>query len=113
MRPPALANTGAGDGLPLRFALEFHVTEQVIGRSIEEDRVGADAVVEQRFLQFTPDRLVAADVLRLLAGVNGHSERLAHGLLFLLRWSLLVFFRVSLCFSVFLCVSVFFCVLLW
>lgn len=78
VRPPPLAHVCRRDSIPLCFTLELYVAKQVMGVPIQEDRIGANAVIEQRALEILPNRLMPADVLRFLIGINRHSEGFAH-----------------------------------
>jgi hypothetical protein len=75
--PPALAHFGAGDGFPLGGAGEFDVGEELAGFPMEENGVGADAVVEEGFFEFAPDGAMAAFVFGFRAGMEGHDEGFA------------------------------------
>ena len=77
--PPSLADFRAGNRFPLRGIGEFDVGEELTGFGMEEDGVGADAVVEERFLKFGPDGTVAAFVFSLGAGIHGHDKGFADG----------------------------------
>src|SRR3954471_13441969 len=70
--PPPFADVSPSNGVPLRFTFELDVPEQVIRLSIEEDRVGVNAVLEKRALEILPDRLMPADVLSLVTGMDRH-----------------------------------------
>lgn len=77
MGPPALADFGPGDGFPLRDAGEFDVGEELAGFGVEEDGIGADAVVEEGFFEVGPDGAVAAFVFGFGTGVDGHDKGFA------------------------------------
>src|SRR5258705_9719289 len=75
--PPPPADLGGGDGLPALLALDLRVREQIAGGGVEEDRIAAHAVADERVLQLAPDRVVPALVFGVLPGVHGHAEGLA------------------------------------
>jgi hypothetical protein len=79
MGPPALADFGAGDGFPLGGAGEFDVGEELTGFGMEEDGVGADAVVEQGAFEFRPDGTMATFVFGFDPGIHRHDEGFADG----------------------------------
>ena len=74
VRPPAAADVRRGDGGPLGFVRKLDVGEELARFRVEEDRVGADAVLEKRGLQLRPDGLMTAQIFRLAPGVDGHDE---------------------------------------
>ena len=65
--PPALAFGHLRDRLPARLVLDLHVTKQLPGFRMQEDRVVVHAVGFQHTLEFRPDGAMAPLIFDLLA----------------------------------------------
>ena len=73
--PPAATHIRGRDRLPLLFAFDFHIAEEIVGLDVEVDRIGADAVTQQDIGELLPDRRMPALVL----GVVPREDRRAEG----------------------------------
>jgi len=73
--PPLLAYWGLGDGLPLRFVLDFDIGKELVCLGVKKDGVVMCSVLFQDRFQIRPDWLVAPLVLFFLAGIYRHHKR--------------------------------------
>src|SRR5262249_44748017 len=74
LRPPALTHFSLRDLLPPQLGLDFGVSEQAIGLTIQEDRVIINAAFFQDGLQLRPDRIVPSLVFLSSARLQVHQK---------------------------------------
>src|SRR4051794_40396860 len=75
--PPAAADIRLRNRLPAHFVLDLDVGEEIARRLIEEDRITAHTMSEERLFELTPYGAVPPGIFGFLAGIDGHAEGFA------------------------------------
>lgn len=78
MRPPTVAHGGVDYGGPTRFILDLRESKKLVSLCMQNDRVVVHAVGFEHGNQFRPNRVVAALVFSLGAGMDLHDEGFAN-----------------------------------
>lgn len=62
------------DGTPAFLALDFSITEKLLGASMQENGVIMDTVLSQNDLKLRPDGTVTSFIFSFATGMNAHYE---------------------------------------